>query len=282
MDSKAINTDYIRAGSDDVSAEDLQILASSEITAVRRRVAENEKTPEAVLASLAKDKSAEVRMSVASNKSTPMSIVTQLASDENADVRHLLASTSYVPKHLLRQLADDANPHVAQRAKIMLAGLESKVGRMVSVFEFLSEDHAALVSQLKVLIEKYFQWSHDKVFEETVDVLDGIRRHLDRQRRLCLEWINDCAPETEVLQGVLRRSAADQEAMLGEISELLMQHVDGPDFLPGLEKLLKRIQEHCHFTESELFAEIKKHVPPEELDAINLRLSKSLLRGESI
>lgn len=282
MKSGTIHNDYIKAGSEEISAEDLQILASSELPTVRRRVAENKRTPADVLASLSRDKSAEVRMAVALNKSTPESIVTKLACDENVDVRHMIASTSYVPKHLLRQLAEDANPHVAQRAKVMLAGLESKVGRMVSVFEFLSEDHAMLASRLQVLIEKYPQWSHDTVFEETVDVLDAIRRHLERQRTLCLDWIDQCAPESELLQSILRRSAADHQAMIEEISDLLMQHIDGPDFRAGLAKLLQRLREHSHFTESELFAEIKKHVPPEDLDAMNLRLNQSLLRGEPI
>ncbi|MDZ4832820.1 MAG: hypothetical protein SGJ27_03370 [Candidatus Melainabacteria bacterium] len=216
------------------------------------------------------------------NKSTPESILAVLASDQNSDVRYQLASTSYLPKHVLRQLAADANPHVSQRAKVMLSGLESKVGRMVTVFEFLSEDHGLLASQLRVLVEKYSQWSRDKVFDETVDLFDGIVRHLERQQTLCLDWMEQHEQESESIKRVVAKSTAERNEIKEQISDLLMQHVDGPNFLTSLGQLLERLQAHIEFSESELFSELKRQLPPEELDQVNLRLNQSVLRGESV
>jgi hemerythrin-like domain-containing protein len=278
MSTRIIPEDYLKAGLAETSAVDLQELAASEIMVVRRRVAENERTPVEVLSTLAKDKAAEVRMAVASNKVTPSSLLVHLVCDASPDVRYWMASTSYIPKHLLRQLADDENPHVAQRAKAMLAGLESKVGRMFTVFEFLSEDHNMLASQAGILSENYSKWTRDKVFEETVNLMDGIRRHLERQRRLCHDW-SESSSDSELMQNVLRRSIAEHEKILDRNSDLLMQHVDGPDFLERVKLLLQQIRELIDFSENELFSVMKKHVSREELDAMNLRLNQSLLRG---
>jgi len=281
MTTKINHENYLKAGFAETSSADLQELASSESMVIRRRVAENERTPVEVLSTLAKDKSAEVRMAVASNKVTPSSLLVTLMSDASPDVRYWMASTSYIPKHLLRQLADDENPNVAQRAKAMLRGLEGKVGRTITVFEFLSEDHNMLATQAGILSEHYSEWTRDKVFDETVDLIDGLRRHLERQRKLFHDWFENSS-DSELIQNILKRSIADHEKILDRHSDLLMQHVDGPDFLEGLKLLLLQIREHIDFSENELFTVIENHVSREDLDAMNLRLNHSLLRGKPI
>ncbi len=274
--------DYIQAGSENISVEDLKMLADSPIRAVRRRVAENERTSHEVLKSLATDSSSAVRMAVALNKSTPAETVFQLAGDEHPDVRFMMASTSYLPKELLVRLTEDKNPHVSQRAKVMLDGLTSNEKRMITVFEFLSEDHGMLQEQLEELINNYSEWTHEKVFKESVDVIDGLSRHLDRQQRLCLDWIEHCNSNSEQLNDTLQNCTADRQLLKDQISSLLMQHVDGPDFKVSLNKLLDQLKKHIVYSESALFVDMKEQLPQKDLDAINKRLSESLLRREPV
>lgn len=189
MSTIAIHEHYLKAGCAETSPTELQELADSEVMLVRRRVAENERTAPEVLATLAKDKAAQVRMAVASNKMSPLSVLGILARDASSDVRYWIASTSYIPKKLLRQLTDDENPHVAERDKTVLAGIEGKTGGVITVFEFLSEDHNKLANQIAILSENYRKWTREKVFEETVNLIDGISRHLERQQKLCDDWL---------------------------------------------------------------------------------------------
>ncbi|HMY03546.1 MAG TPA: hypothetical protein PL112_19380 [Candidatus Obscuribacter sp.] len=278
---RIVHNDYIRAGAIDTSTEDLATLANSELMTVRRRVADNERAPQAVLSTLARDKEPEVRMSVALNRSSDPQLLTLLSCDEHADVKYRMASTSYIPKHLLRQLAEDKNPHIANRAKTTLSRLDCKVGRMITVFEFLSEDHALLTTNLKRVLKHFPEWTLAIRFDEATKVMDGIHRHIARQKALCVDWIKCFAPESKTLELLLEKSLADQSKLLEKLTDLSMQHVDGPDFHNGLVHLLERVQEHVHFSENELFIEIKKHLSPEELDAMDLQLNELLLQGRA-
>ena len=279
---RKIHDDYIRAGALSTPINQLQVLAGSEIQSVRRRVAENERTPAETLSLLARDNSAEVRMAVAANKSTEQSIIKRLTFDRSDDVRYLLASISYIPKHQLRHLAEDSNPHVAQRAKKTLSRLESKVSRMVTVFEFLSEDHAMIASRLKRALDSFAEWSLDKRFNEAVEIMDGIRRHLERQKSLCLDLIENHSPESKALEHCLQKSIREHIRIMESLSDLIMQHVDGPDFEESLKNLLEKMRDHIEFSEDELFAEARKHLSPKELDTMNLQLNEALLLGQQV
>ncbi len=276
---KKIHDDYIKAGSTTISAAELRRLSNSELPAVRRRVAENEKTPADLLIKLAKDRSAEVRMAVALNKTADRSVIEQLAMDENADVRFLIASTSYIPKNTLKKLAKDLNPHVAQRAGTTLAQMGNKLGRMITIFEFLCQDHAMLSNKLEESLKSFSRYSLDKRFDMIVEILDGIRRHFDRQQTLCLDWIEEFEPESSSLKRSLERNAAEHARLMEVKTDLLMQHVDGPNFEDGLRKLQEQVRKHINFSENELFVEVKKALSPQELDAMNLALNRALLEG---
>jgi hemerythrin-like domain-containing protein len=156
-----------------------------------------------------------------------------------------------------------------------------KLAPINTVFEFLAEDHNMLAMQADLLTDHYCEWTRDKVFDETVSLLDGIRRHLRRQTELLHNW-SENSSDPELFRELLKKSSADHEQIVESHSALLMQHVDEPDFLHGLKLLLHRIREHIDFSENELFTVIEKHVSREDLDAINHRLNQSLLRGKPI
>ncbi|NJL70482.1 MAG: hypothetical protein HC888_02135 [Candidatus Competibacteraceae bacterium] len=265
----SVHDEYIRAGSTNATADELAKLAISEIVVVRQRVAENERTPKETLLLLSRDSAPDVRIAVALNISTDAEIVVQIACDECEDVRYFLASTSYTPKHCLLRLADDKNPHVAHRAKQMLFALEGKADkRAASVFGVLAHDHVKLEEQLKSLLEKPANYDKEMLFLDSVEALDGIRRHLERQRRMCTEWIESHVPVPGDLKICLEASATDQQRMIDTVVDLLMS-VDGSEYADKLKLLLKQLSEHASFTESKLFPEIKKHLSPDELALMN-------------
>lgn len=112
---------YINAGSPDTSADHLALLALSKNFRIRRRVAENCKTPSEALEKLASDQHPEVRLAAAANPSTPVDITYRLAYDEDATVRFGLAEDPNMPLGVLKILSLDENPYVSCRAKRTMA-----------------------------------------------------------------------------------------------------------------------------------------------------------------
>lgn len=266
-----LHDEYIRAGAADATADELSKLANSEVVAVRRRVAENERTPKDVLLLLARDSAPDVRIAIALNISTDANIVVQIACDECEDVRYFLASTSYTPKQCLLKLADDANPHVAHRAKHMLFALDGNADEQAaSVFAVLADDHVKLEEQLKSLLEKSAAHDYDQemLFLDSVEVLDGIRRHLERQRRMCIEWIEGHVPVPGHLRACLEASANDRKEITDCVVDLLMSD-DSSEYADKLQLLQKQLREHEYFTENKLFPEIKEHLSSDELALMN-------------
>lgn len=115
MDQITLN-DYFKAGSVTNMDEEIFILARSRSTAVRRHVAENPKTPTAVLILLSYDEDADVRIAAGMNPTTPRFAVKRLILDDNVDVRYAMAETSSLPVAFLGELTTDENPYVALRA----------------------------------------------------------------------------------------------------------------------------------------------------------------------
>ncbi|MBS1999563.1 MAG: hypothetical protein JSS86_24725 [Cyanobacteria bacterium SZAS LIN-2] len=129
---RLIHTDYLAADSPEIAEEDLKFFACSEIGAVRRRVAENVRTPTNILAKMAQDRDPQVRIAVGLNTATPYLVLSRMIYDDSSDVRLWLASTSYLPKHLILELAKDPNPYVSHRARrtAMLVQSRSRQARL--------------------------------------------------------------------------------------------------------------------------------------------------------
>ena len=106
----------MKAGHPDTSEDELEVLSRHEHHHIRRRVAENDRTPVKVLMLLARDEHAEVRVGVAEHPRTPQEILDRLAADESLEVRHSLAENHNLPMSILLRLAEDENPYVSHRA----------------------------------------------------------------------------------------------------------------------------------------------------------------------
>ncbi|HEY9792465.1 MAG TPA: HEAT repeat domain-containing protein [Candidatus Obscuribacterales bacterium] len=114
---------YLRAGDPEVSEQQLALLANSENSRIRMRVAENPRATRRILEKLAVDTDPDVRLAVATNRSSPRYLIEQLALDKDATIRHGIAEDPLTPLTLLQQLCHDGNPYVSCRAKKTLTGL---------------------------------------------------------------------------------------------------------------------------------------------------------------
>lgn len=126
--SKLMQMDYLRAGQWKISRKMMVSLAESPVASVRRRVAENPKTPREILCNLAKDLDPEVRIAAAQNNGLPRKKLMEMIEDECDDVRYALAADPLIPTDSLMRLTEDANPYVACRAAATLQNLAAAAG----------------------------------------------------------------------------------------------------------------------------------------------------------
>jgi hypothetical protein len=111
-----VDPDYITAGAEQTAPHELIRLARSAAGIVRRRVAENPRTPLIALIKLAYDRDPDVRIGICDNSSTPPGLLMLLAGNNCVDVRYAIAENSKTPCQILRLLSRDENPYVADRA----------------------------------------------------------------------------------------------------------------------------------------------------------------------
>lgn len=112
---------YILAGSPSIPPPVRLRLSRDEDRKVRRRIAENDQTPIAMLLELCCDPDSEVRLAVADNPNTPHNILEQIATDEDLDVRYGMAENPNIPTNVLLALTNDSNPYISDRAKRTIA-----------------------------------------------------------------------------------------------------------------------------------------------------------------
>ncbi len=122
-------SDYIKAGQTPTSHEILDALSLHESSRIRRRVAENESTPEWILKRLSADKDPEVRLAAGTNRAAPLELVLSLVKDPDPTVRHGLAEDPYISMGVLTKLAQDENPYVRYRAQKTLANFYSRLAK---------------------------------------------------------------------------------------------------------------------------------------------------------
>lgn len=149
---------YIKAGSPDTSEIELRALLADRNAAVRRRLAENPRTPDDVLLKLADDEHPEVRCAVAEHDRAPRTVMERLSNDANVQVRYAVAGQYSLPVDLLELLCcSDENPYVRDHARrtlegifleqalkeagfIALAGEKEKLGEILVDAEVLTQD----------------------------------------------------------------------------------------------------------------------------------------------
>ncbi len=119
--------DYIKAGKTPTAHEILDALSKHESARIRRRVAENESTPDWILERLADDSDPDVRLSAGTNRAAPLDVVLKLAQDPDPSVRHALAEDPYISVGVLNTLARDENPYVSCRAQKTLASFYERL-----------------------------------------------------------------------------------------------------------------------------------------------------------
>ena len=135
-------SEYVAAGNQETSREDLDQLARSGEFQIRRRVAENPNCPTGALQILANDEHPEVRSNVARNPKATFEMLRMLAKDFSLNVRFALAEEQNLPRPILRMLSRDDNPYIADRAKVSLNNVKREKSQQRRSLSAARQQHA--------------------------------------------------------------------------------------------------------------------------------------------
>lgn len=142
----------------------------------------------------------------------------------------------------------------------------------MNVFHYLSEDHDAIKQRLSDTTENYANWTRDRVFEESKNILQAIKDHFKKEHLL----VNNLKDESGMHQ-VLSTLDTQEKELNSQIDNLTMIHVDEPGFEQGLETIAGRFDEHCRFCGKTFFRRVKEKLSARDLRQVQNQLELKLL-----
>jgi hypothetical protein len=144
----------------------------------------------------------------------------------------------------------------------------------MDIFSYFDEENRDIEKKLADVTTNYKTYTTEQVFDKVKVVCDSIMAHLKKQENLLLVNI-DKTPQIETLLIDCQKDRANIEE---EIGQLVMIHVNEPEYDDNLAKLLKAIEQHIAFCRG-FYAKLKETVSPEQLEKVNEQLTQLVLHS---
>jgi len=124
---------------------------------------------------------------------------------------------------------------------------------------------------LEELIKNYPKMTREAAFAQVKGICGAIENHLRKQKTLLI----DNLPQDSLDCPILKESENDRAKVSEEMGQLVMVHVDEPEYVGCLSKLLQAVNGHIEFSER-FYAHLRKMIPKENLDGINSSLEEEV------
>ncbi len=144
----------------------------------------------------------------------------------------------------------------------------------MDIFSYFEEENADIEKKLSDVTTNYNSYSTEEVFDRVKVICDSIMAHLKKQENLLLANIDKTPQITQVLEECQKDRARIEE----EIGQLVMIHVNEPEYDDNLAKLLKVIEQHIAFSRT-FYSKLKQVVPAAQLEKVNEQLSQLVLHS---
>lgn len=142
----------------------------------------------------------------------------------------------------------------------------------MNVFHYLTEDHNAIAKRLSDTIKNYSNWTRDRIFEESKNILQAIKDHFKKEHLL----VNNLKDESGMHQ-VLTTLNRQEKELNSQIDNLVMIHVDEPGFEQGLESIAGRFDEHSRFCVKTFFSRVREKLTAKDLHRVETQLERKVL-----
>ncbi len=142
-------------------------------------------------------------------------------------------------------------------------------------FEIMKLHEEKFLKELSDLVENYDKLTADQGLEKATSVFDSITKHFEHQDKL-LEM------EEEKL-AMMKTEIASYEKIrtniLSSIHQLVLMHVDEPDFLERLGILLNQVKRLTLLDESRLYIKMKQFMTDHELKEAREEVIKDFIKA---
>src|SRR4030095_8795370 len=145
----------------------------------------------------------------------------------------------------------------------------------MDVFNYIQSDSDMINDRFIELAENYSEWAQDRVFEETKNGLAGVKSHFQKEQLL----INNLKDRSGS-EKIFAEAQKQQEAIVSEIEQLVMIHVDEPGFEQGLEAIRDKFTTQREFVIDTLYPRLKNRLSPADLRHVSDQLEQKVLSGQ--
>ena len=145
----------------------------------------------------------------------------------------------------------------------------------MDVFNYMQSDSDMINDRFIELADNYSEWAQDRVFEETKNALAGVKSHLQKEQL----FINNLKDRSGI-DRILEEAQKQREAIISEIEQLVMIHVDEPGFEQGLESIGDKFETHRKFCVDTLYPRLKDRLSPADLQHVSDQLEQKVLSGQ--
>lgn len=144
----------------------------------------------------------------------------------------------------------------------------------MDIFSYFDDETHDIEKKLDDVVKNYQHYSTELVFDKVKVICDSIMAHLKKQENLLLANID----KNEKIDPVLTECQTDRAKVEEEIGQLVMIHVNEPQYDEQLAKLLKVIRQHIDFSRS-FYARLKESVPEAQIEKVNDQLNQLVLHS---
>ena len=138
----------------------------------------------------------------------------------------------------------------------------------MNIFAFFQEEQQDIDEKLRYVTENYATLTREEVFDKVKYIGDAVTGHLKKQEKLLLAHIE----KSEKVQPFLEAVQKDRANLEEELGQLVMVHVDEPEYQECLKRLLLIFDDHIKFS-NEMYEKLKEFLSAQDLVEINEELN---------
>lgn len=147
----------------------------------------------------------------------------------------------------------------------------NEISEKPDIFELLELHEKRYIKELNYLLANHEKLSTVQGLERTKRVFDSVRKHLAHQDRL-IACGADCDESVRFIEAYKKV----RERILEKINQIVLMHVDEPEFLDGLQSLREEVMTMAELEETRLYRKLRRLIDEKKLEAIR----ESMLEDE--
>ncbi|MDR3613442.1 MAG: hypothetical protein P4L53_07740 [Candidatus Obscuribacterales bacterium] len=138
----------------------------------------------------------------------------------------------------------------------------------MNIFAFFKEEQQDIEEKLKYVTENYGHLSREEVFDKVKYIGDAVTGHLKKQHKLLLSHVE----KNEKVQPFLDACQKDASILKEELGQLVMVHVDEPEYEKCLKRLLLIFEDHIKFS-NKMYEKLKDFLSEQDVVEMNEELN---------